>query len=87
MCLPTGSAQFQSCHNATGCGGNVVNVSNARDCCLGSGFSFHDGGTCRECIGKQLHQRCIKPPRGHATLPSLYIHGIVLSVSKNNGSS
>ena len=87
MCLPTGTAQFQSCHNATGCGGNEVNVSNARDCCLGSGFSFHDGVGCRECIGKQLHQECIELPRGHTTSPSLCIDGIVLSVTKNNASS
>ena len=52
--MHAGTAQFQSCHVATGCGGNMVSdVSNARECCLGSGFSFMDGGTCRECIGKQ----------------------------------
>ena len=55
LCFPTGAAQFQSCHDATGCGGNeVIGVSNSRDCCLGSGLSFRDGGTCRQCIGKQL---------------------------------
>ena len=32
----------------------VTGVSNASDCCLGSGLSFRDGGTCRQCIGKQL---------------------------------
>ena len=49
-----GTAQFQSCHDATGCGGNMVSdVSKARECCLGSGFSFMDNGTCRQCIGKQ----------------------------------
>ena len=54
LCLPTGTAQFQSCHSATGCGGNeVTGVSNASDCCLGSGLSFRDGGTCRQCIGKR----------------------------------
>ena len=55
LCCPTGSAQFQSCHDATGCGGyEVTGVSNASDCCLGSGLSFRDGGTCRQCIGEQL---------------------------------
>ena len=56
LCPPTGSAQFQSCHDATGCGGNVVTgVSNARECCLGRGLSFQNAdGTCRQCIGKQL---------------------------------
>ena len=55
LCFPTGTAQFQSCHDATGCGGNEVSgVSNASDCCLGSGLSFRDGGTCRQCIGKLL---------------------------------
>ena len=55
LCFPTGAAQFQSCHDATGCGGNeVTGVSNSSDCCLGSGLSFHDGGTCRQCIGEQL---------------------------------
>ena len=55
LCFPTGCAQFQSCHDATGCGGNeVTGVSTARDCCLGGGLSFRDGGTCRQCIGKQL---------------------------------
>ena len=55
LCYSTGSAQFESCHDATGCGGNgVTGVSTARSCCLGSGLSFHDGGTCRQCIGKQL---------------------------------
>ena len=29
-------------------------MSTARDCCLGSGLSFRDGGTCRQCIGKQF---------------------------------
>ena len=54
LCLPTGTAQFQSCHNATGCGGSeVTGVSTARDCCLGSGLSFRNGpGICRQCIGK-----------------------------------
>ena len=52
----TGSALIQSCHDATGCGGNVVTgVSTARECCLGSGLSFQNAdGTCRQCIGKQL---------------------------------
>ena len=46
---------MQSCHDATGCGGNeVTGVSNASDCCLGRGLSFRDGETCRQCIGKQL---------------------------------
>ena len=55
LCFPTGTAQFQSCHDATGCGGNTVTgVSIARNCCLGSGLSFRDGGTCRQCIGEQL---------------------------------
>ena len=55
LCCPTGTAQFQSCHDATGCGGNeVTGMSNASDCCLGRGLSFRDGGTCRQCIGKQL---------------------------------
>ena len=54
LCLPTGTAQFQSCYDTTGCGGNVSAVSNASDCCLGSGLSFRDGGTCRQCIGKLL---------------------------------
>ena len=55
LCFPTGSVQIQSCHDATACGGNVVaGVSTARDCCLGSGLSFRDGGTCRQCIGRQL---------------------------------
>ena len=55
LCLPTGIAQFLSCHDATGCGGNeVTGVSNASDCCLGSGLSFNFSGTCRQCIGKQL---------------------------------
>ena len=56
LCSPTGTAQFQSCHDATGCGGNVVTgVSTARECCLGSGLSFQNAdGTCRQCIGKQL---------------------------------
>jgi len=55
LCFPTGSAQFQSCHDALNCGGNMVTgVSNASDCCLGCGLSFRDGGTCRQCIGKQL---------------------------------
>ena len=55
LCFPTGSAQFQSCHDATGCGGNnVTGVSTARDCCLGSGLSFRNGGICRQCIGKLL---------------------------------
>ena len=54
LCFPTGVAQL-SCYNATGCGGNeVTGVSTARECCLGSGLSFRDGGTCRQCIGKQL---------------------------------
>ena len=47
LCYPTGTAQFLSCHDATGCGGSeVTGVSNASDCCLGSGLSFRDGGTC-----------------------------------------
>ena len=55
LCCPTGTAQFQSCHDATGCGGNTVTgVSNASECCLGSGLSFRDGGTCRQCFGEQL---------------------------------
>ena len=55
LCLPTGSGPIQSCHDATGCGGNeVTGVSTARECCLGSGLSFRNGGTCRQCIGKQL---------------------------------
>ena len=55
-CLPTGTAQFQSCYDATRCGGDEVTVSNARDCCLGSGLSFYDQNChCRQCIGKQLH--------------------------------
>ena len=55
LCFPTGTAQFQSCHNATGCGGNeVTGVSTARECCLWSGLSFQNtDGTCRQCIGKQ----------------------------------
>ena len=32
----------------------VTGVNNANDCCLGSGLSFREGGTCRQCIGKQL---------------------------------
>ena len=53
--FPTGATQFQSCHDATGCGGNeVTGVSNASDCCLGSGLSFNVSGTCRQCIGKLL---------------------------------
>ena len=32
----------------------VTGVNNASDCCLGSGLSFREGGTCRQCIGKQL---------------------------------
>ena len=59
----TGSAQFQSCHDATGCGGSeVTGVSNASDCCLGSGLSFRNSGTCRQCIGKQLHATCYTDP-------------------------
>ena len=60
-CLSKGIAQFQSCHDATGCGGNEVpGVSTARDCCLGNGLSFQDGSRiCRQCIGKQLHVRGI----------------------------
>ena len=60
-CLSKGTAQFQSCHDATGCGGNEVpGVSTARDCCLGNGLPFQDGsGICRQCIGKQLHVRGI----------------------------
>ena len=55
LCLHTAAAQFQSCHDSTGCGGNEVSgVSTARDCCLGSGLSFQIGGTCQECIGKQF---------------------------------
>ena len=32
----------------------VTGVSTARECCLGSGLAFRDGGTCRQCIGKYL---------------------------------
>ena len=30
-------------------------MSNATDCCLGSGLSFRNSGACRQCIGKWLH--------------------------------
>ena len=53
----SGTAQLQSCHDTIGCGGNEVSgVSTARDCCLGSGFSFRNDGspTCQQCIGEQL---------------------------------
>ena len=53
-CFPSGTAQqFQSCHDATNCGGNVVTgVTTARDCCLGDGLSFQISGGCFQCIGK-----------------------------------
>ena len=58
LCFDTGIAQFQSCHDSTGCGGNeLTGVSTPRDCCLGSGLSFQDSGTCRQCIGKPLTAR------------------------------
>ena len=54
LCLVTGSVQFQSCYDSTGCGGNVVTgVITAEECCLGNGLSFLSG-RCRQCIGKQL---------------------------------
>ena len=53
LCFPTGAAQVP-CFDAAGCGGNETAVNTARECCLGSGLSFRDGGTCRQCIGKQL---------------------------------
>ena len=55
-CLVTGAAQLQSCHDSTGCGGNLITgVSTARDCCLGSGLSFQiAAGICQRCIGKEL---------------------------------
>ena len=54
MCFPTGAAQV-SCYDTTGCGGNeVTGGMTARECCLGSGLSFRNGGTCRQCIGKLL---------------------------------
>ena len=60
-CLSKGTAQLQSCYDATGCGGSAVTaVSTARNCCLGSGLSFRNGsGICRQCIGKQLRVRGI----------------------------
>ena len=56
LCLVTGSAQFQSCYDSTGCEGNVLtSVSTSEECCLGSGLSFQIGaGICRQCIGKEL---------------------------------
>ena len=51
--FPTGAAQVR-CFDATGCVGNETAVNTARECCLGSGLSFQNGGTCRQCIGKQL---------------------------------
>ena len=52
--LHAGIAQFQSCHDSTGCGENeLTGVNTAEECCLGSGLSFRDSGTCRQCIGKQ----------------------------------
>ena len=55
MCLHAGAAQFESCHNSTGCGGNVIaGVSNARDCCLENGLSFKNNETCQQCTGKHL---------------------------------
>ena len=50
-CCSQGTAQLQSCYDSTGCGGNqVTGVSTARNCCLGSGLSFQNGGSCRQCI-------------------------------------
>ena len=61
LCFPTVSAQIQSCHDATGCGGNEISgVSNATDCCLGSGLSFRNSsGACQQCTGKQLQVRVV----------------------------
>ena len=43
-----------TCHDTTGCGGNMVTgVNTVEECCLGSGLSFRNGsGVCRQCIGK-----------------------------------
>ena len=35
----------------------VTGVSTARDCCLGNGLSFQNGGTCRQCIGEHAVAR------------------------------
>jgi len=51
-CFPSGTAQFQSCHDAANCGGNMVTATNASDCCLGDGLSFQISGQCVQCIGK-----------------------------------
>ena len=53
------------CYNnaATYCNGTaVLNVTTARDCCLGDGFWFNDeNGQCHQCIGKQMQTmlKCI----------------------------
>ena len=46
---------------ATDCNGTaVVNVTTARDCCLGDGYWFSDAaGQCHQCIGKQMLVRAI----------------------------
>ena len=46
-------------------------MSTARDCCLGIGLSFRDGGTCQHCIGKQFimpyHLKVVLYLRGDGT--------------------